>query len=142
MKMNKRKISLSTIRLIFGALVVMSYTANADTYFACSSGYTFQSKNNAARCYKPATYKITRLKPCPSVYIPVVNKKIGHFYKKDYQGKKDMCVGTFKVGPVTNTNALETACPSGYSKQIRSGRDRCRKPMPAKKIPPTKAVNR
>lgn len=141
MKKQLLRKKLITFSSILG-LTLLTNVATADTYFACSSGYTFQYKNNAARCYKPANYMFTSLQACPKRYIPVINKKIGTFYKKNHQGNKDMCVGQFKVGPVTNSTALNTTCRSGYSKQITSGKDRCRKPQPAKKIPPTKQVNR
>lgn len=124
------------------SMATISANANADTYFSCTSGYTFQVKNGAARCYKPSGYVYKPLNRCGSVFIPGINKRIGHFYKRNHQGNKDMCVGQFKIGPVTNVNAVEIACPSGYSKQITSGKDKCRKFVSAKTVPPTRAVNR
>jgi len=117
-------------------------SASAAPYFACNPGYTFQVKNRAARCHKPAGVMTKPLKRCGSVRIPVINKRVGHFYKKNHRGNKDMCVGQFKVGPVTNSNAVEIGCPSGYSKRITPQRDRCVKSRPASNLPPMKTVNR
>ncbi|MGH1471508.1 MAG: hypothetical protein ACRBCS_09960 [Cellvibrionaceae bacterium] len=119
-----------------------SMQSSAATYFACDSGYQFQVKNGAARCYKASKMLTKKPLACGNVFIPIINKSIGHFLRKDYQGRADKCVGTFKVGPVTNSNALDLACPSGYRLKVVRGADRCEKRVPAKAVAPTRRVSR
>ncbi|MGI1678910.1 MAG: hypothetical protein K6L75_09275 [Cellvibrionaceae bacterium] len=131
-------LTLSTF-LLAGSFSMQS---SAATYFSCDSGYQFQVKNGAARCYKAS--KVLTKKPlaCGNVFIPIINKSIGHFLRKDHQGRADKCVGTFKVGPVSNSNALDLACPAGYKLKVVSGADRCEKRVRAKAVAPTRQVSR
>ena len=104
----------------------------AGTYYKCKSGFQFQTTSDAARCYKPArnTYKAPNA--CGNVTVPGANVSVGHFLQRDYQGNADKCVGTFKVGPMKNTNVLALACPNGYRLEVRDGADRCKKRIGAK----------
>ena len=125
--------------LLLGAFSAPGFSA---TYYACDSGYTFQVQNNAARCFKAASWSYKSPLACGNVTVPVINRSIGHFLKKDHQGNADKCVGTFKVGPVTNSNVLDLACPAGYGLEVRAGADRCRKRIEAVAKAPNRKVNR
>jgi len=137
-----KKLTGYGIIIIAGLFLSQIQTATAATYYKCMSGYNFQTVSDAARCYKPQSTSYKSLNRCASVHIPIANKSIGHFYKKNHQGNKDMCVGTFKIAGITNTNAVEITCPSGYAKQILSGKDRCRKTIPSKVKAPDIRVNK
>ena len=114
-----------------------SFSAN---YFKCSAGYTFQTNgNDSARCFKPEGKEYRRPNSCPKTHVPIINKSVGHFLKKNHQGIADKCVGKFKVGSVSNENVLDLTCPAGYLLEIRSGVDRCSKTIKAKAISPSVA---
>ena len=138
MKAKSFYLALSLLLSVSG----FSVPSFAATYYSCQSGYNFQVNNNAARCYKPSTTVTANPLACGNVTIPGINQSVGHFLRRDYQGNADKCVGTFKVGPVTNTNALDLGCPSGYTLQVKSGADTCRKTIAASTKAPTQQVNR
>ncbi len=125
-------------------LLIGGFSTNtmAAAYWGCNGGYNFQVNNNAARCYKQSSVVYADPLPCGNITIPAINQSIGHFFRRDYQRTADKCVGTFKIGPVSNTNAVDLACPVGYSLEVRSGNDRCRKTVPADVKAPTTQVNR
>ena len=135
-------ISLFTVLLVSSAFTGVSSKAHAATYYKCESGYKFQVNGKAARCYKAASKDYTAPLKCKNVTIPAVNRSIGHFLKRDHAGNRDKCVGTFKIGPVTNTNVLDLSCRHGYQLEVRKGKDRCFKTIKAKAVAPTKRVNR
>lgn len=138
--MTSKRFYLALCLLLFaGGFAAPSFSA---TYYSCDNGYNFQINNNAARCYRPATTQSASPLPCGNVLIPVINRSVGHFLRRDFQGNADKCVGTFKVGPVTNTNALDLACPAGYTLRINRGADTCRKTVAAQTKAPTRQVNR
>ncbi len=132
------KLSIASAALVF----TFTLPAHAATYYKCKSGYNFETKSGAARCYKAASASYKSPLACGNVTIPVINKSVGHFLKKDHQGKADKCVGTFKVGFNQQTSALDLACPAGYSLEIRSGADRCKKSIPASVRAPEVKVNK
>lgn len=139
-----KTLNIAVAIVILGFLSA-SYSAPvySATYFKCVNGYSFETNgNNAARCFKAAKKEYKSPSKCANVHIPVINKSIGHFLKKDYQGNKDKCVGKFKVGPVSNENAVDLMCPSGFRLEVRRGTDRCFKSIPAKAIAPSVSVNR
>lgn len=129
--------------LLAGLITTQISSASAATFYKCGSNFNFETNGDAARCYKPAGWSTHPVNTkCAAIHIPIINKSIGHFYRKNYQGNKDMCVGTFKVAGVTNTNTVEIGCPAGYSKQIRSGTDVCRKPTKAEVKAPGVRIQR
>lgn len=134
--------SVITILIASTGFSAVSSKAQAATYFKCEAGYTFQVSGSAARCFKAATVQSRAPIACKNVTIPGINKSVGHFLKKDYQGNRDKCVGTFKVGPVTNTSVLDLACRHPYALRVRNGTDRCTKNLPAKALAPVKRVQR
>lgn len=120
-----------------------SSETQARAYFKCSSGYSFQTNgNDSARCFKAAENEYKSPNTCGNVNIPVINKSIGHFLKKDHAGKADKCVGQYKIGPVTNVSVIDLSCPMGYGLEVNKGTDQCKKVIPAKAIAPTVRVNR
>jgi hypothetical protein len=79
---------------------------------------------------------------CLNVRVPIINKSIGHYLRKDHKGKSDKCVGTFKVAGVTNHNVVDLACPHGYGLEVKNGTDRCKKSVPAVAKAPSVRVSR
>mgnify|MGYP000382924218 CR=1 FL=1 len=137
--------STKTLYLALTALVLVgsySSSSSAATYYSCDSGYEFQVSNGAARCFRAESFLSKSPDACGNATIPLVNQSVGHFYRKNYQGNRDKCVGTFKVGPVTNTNVLDLSCTPGYSLKVSSGKDRCERRIPPKAVAPTRSVNR
>ena len=137
-------ISIITLTLVT-AVFLLSYSAPSysASFYKCPISYSFQTNgNDSARCFKAERKNFRAPKKCPNVHIPVINKSIGHFLKIDYQGNSDKCVGTFKVGPVSNSNAIALGCPTGYRLEVRRGAERCYKTIPAKSIAPSKRVTR
>lgn len=140
-----KKLTVST--LLAGSLVSIAFMApvssvSAAPYFACGSGYTLQIQGNAVRCHQPGAKVYAPLKKCGSIRIPVLRKRIGFFLKIDYHGRRDVCVGTYKVAGIRQTTEHKAKCPGGFTKEVKAGRDRCSKRRNPKNIPPTKPVNR
>lgn len=134
--------SVLIVLLVSAGTSTISVKAQAATYFKCESGYTFQVSGSSARCYKAASRGYTAPLACANVVVPVINKSVGHFLDKDFDRNKDKCVGTFKIGPVTNTNVLDLVCRRGYSLEVRRGTDRCFKNISAKALAPVKRTQR
>lgn len=101
-------------------------------FFRCDSGFTFETRNNAARCIKPASVETRPLENCPHI------GGVGLFPAVDRSGLRDMCAGT---NPVTGEVSVERACPGGYNKRIVRGPDRCERPLPAQVRAPSVSVN-
>lgn len=134
-------ISLTLVTAAF--LLGYSSPSYSATFYQCSSGYTFETnRNNSARCFKAASKTYRQAVRCPNKRIPIINKSIGHFLRKDYQGNADKCVGQFKVGPISNVSVLDMVCPSGYRLLTKSGSDRCYKNVRAEAIKPSVRVSR
>jgi hypothetical protein len=136
--------SLITLTLVTG-LFLLSYSAPSfsASFYKCQNGYSFQTNgNNSARCFKAASKIYKSPNKCANVYISILKKSVGHFLKTDHDGKADKCVGTFKMGPITNTNAAPLACSTGYGLEVRNGADRCYKNVPAESKAPSTRVSR
>ncbi|GAC18233.1 hypothetical protein [Paraglaciecola arctica] len=137
--------SLITLALVTGMLL-LSYSPpshSADTFWGCGNGWSFETKHNSsARCFKAAGKTYKSPKKCASVYIPILKKSVGHFLKTDHDGKADKCVGTFKLGPMTNSNVVPLACATGYGMEVKNGADRCVKPVPAESRAPSMRIGR
>ncbi|UCE32086.1 MAG: hypothetical protein JSW68_03920 [Burkholderiales bacterium] len=103
-------------------------TAQSAPYWGCGSGYTFQTQSNAARCYKPAQTRYRSLEPCPQ--LTVLGITVGYGLVRDVTGNTDLCVTQLRPLPAGTNATLPTACRSGWSKQVRSGGDRCRRVYP------------
>lgn len=136
--------SLITLVLVTGVYLLgyssPSYSAN---YYKCSSGYKFQTNgNDSARCFKAAKMTYKSPNKCLSIRVPIINKSIGHYLRKDHEGKSDKCVGTFKVAGITNHNVVDLVCPHGYGLEVKNGTDRCKKAVPAASKAPSVRVNR
>lgn len=123
--------------VLFGTNMVTSKDASAARFFACLPGFAFSVNNNAARCYKPARFVYRALKKCPIVL------GVGYGLVRDFKrgSNIDFCV-TQLPGNSSVQATLPTACDRGYSKQVRRGKDRCRKRIPASTRAPSRAVNR
>jgi hypothetical protein len=115
----------------------------ADTYYGCSSGYSFQVSSGAARCYKPASERIQALVACTSYTVPGTTMQVGLFPKADHSGSTDYCAGQSALpGVVNNTFAFVRGCAEGWSKRVQPGTDICFKRVPESIIAPTVAVTR
>ena len=136
--------TLISLTLVTGAFLLgYSSPSYSATFFKCQSGYSFETnRNNSARCFKAASKKYKQPLRCPNKTIPIINKSIGHFLRKDYQGNADKCVGQFKVGPISNVSVLDMVCPSGYRLLVKSRSDRCSKNVKAQAIKPSVRVTR
>jgi hypothetical protein len=139
-----KTISLITLTLVTG-LFLLSYSAPSysASFYKCQRGYSFETNgNDSARCFKPARKIYKSPKKCANVYVAILKKSVGHFLKTDHEGKADKCVGTFKLGPVTNSNVVPLACASGYGMEVKNGADRCVKIAPAESKTPNRKVSR
>jgi hypothetical protein len=137
-------ISLITLTLVTGVLL-LSYSAPSysASFYKCQNGYSFETnRNNSARCFKAASKSYKAPNKCANVYIPILKKSIGHFLKTDHDGKADRCVGIFKLGPVSNSNAVALACSTGYGLEVKKGTDRCYKNVAAESKAPRTRVSR
>lgn len=135
---------LVTLTLLTG-LYLLSYSAPSysASFYGCLNGYSFETNgNNSARCFKAASKRYKSPKKCASVFIPILKKSVGHFLKTDHEGKADKCVGTFKLGPITNTNDVPLTCSTGYGVEVKNGADRCVKTIPAVSKAPHRKVSR
>jgi hypothetical protein len=137
-----RKLSMATIcgATLFGVYGMTAHTANAATYYACQSGFKFEVKSNAARCYKAAYYAYKALNACPRL------GGIGYGLVQDYKSgsSEDFCVSQSPVSAGVQAT-LPTGCPKGYRKQTRpksKGKDRCRKRIGAQIKAPSRSVKR
>jgi len=142
MKINKIFTTSSlSIALLF---VTAFHTTNlkARTYFGCPSGFTHQVDNNASRCFRASSKSVKPPNACMHIRIPVINKSIGHYLRKNKVGNADKCVGTFKIGPVTNENVVNLSCRRGYSLKINTGYDKCEKRIPPSAEKPSVRVVR
>jgi len=142
MKNLKVKTVIATVVSIGLLSSMVSMPAYSATYFECKPGYTFQTKGKASRCFKAGKDLFKSPNACVSVTIPVINRSVGHFLKKDHAGRADKCVGTYKVGPIRETSAVDLSCPSGYKLDVRQGADRCKKRIRAEAIPADKRTNK
>ncbi|MEL6363962.1 MAG: hypothetical protein AAFR11_03875 [Pseudomonadota bacterium] len=104
-------INLVLASMLAAAPASTSSAAVGDEYFACPSGYAFQVKSSAARCYR-APRTISR---APEACLP------GQNLRRDFQGTRDMCVTGVGVGSAS----FPPACPNGYRLTVRRGSDQC-----------------
>lgn len=119
-----------------------SSLAQMATFFECKSGYKFQVSGKSARCFKPAITNYSAPSICKTVTIAAINITIEHILNLDYESKKDKCVGIFKIGLISNINTMELVCRRSYHLEVRRGKDRCRKVIPAKTVAPVTRVQR
>ncbi len=160
--MDNFKTSLLLI-CILSFLIANSIYANNQTYFACKTGFQFETSNKAARCIqqKRLTYRSPlacgHLRGNKNRFILAVDK-IGH---------KDMCITPQMVSkkqpaisgligkrgqnlPIaikqTNRGAklspFSPKCEKGFKLHIRRGKDVCGKDKPEVILPPSKKVRR
>ena len=115
-------------------IVLATIPAQAEIYYGCSSGYQFQTRPDAARCYKPASTEYRSLEPCPQLHVLGVT--VGYGLVQDNMSNTDLCVTQLRPLPAGTNATLPTACQSGWSKQVRSGRDRCRRTIPESIVRP------
>ena len=116
---------------------------SAETYYSCSSGYTFEVNSNAARCHKPASERIQQLVTCQSYTVPGTAIRVGLFPKPDHSGNNDYCAGQSGVaGLATNTFAFVRTCADGWTRRSQSGTDVCFRRVPESTMAPTVAVTR
>jgi len=104
--------------LFLGALVFLSpayfdsaHVLAAEQYFGCPTGYSFQTKGNAARCYLAGTTTTENI-VCGLGYVKAIDQ---------FNGGKDACQHQVS-NIVGNYN-----CPSGYSPKVQPGPDVCTK---------------
>lgn len=126
----------------FMGLLLPLNSTYAAKYYGCPGGYQFQVKSRAARCIKPAGVKKVSPMRCPLRTFPGTTIRVGTVYKVDYNRNNDKCVGRIPVGLSGNAIVLAVACPSGYSRVARRGKDECRKTTPRVITFPSKQVNR
>lgn len=116
---------LAAVLALIAAFWTMAATAPwrtraSNVYFACGPGLTFEiSRDDAARCRRPAGVRTTELAPCPAAGAVALVPAI------DQDGITDMCTAT--SGPAV---AVARACPAGYTKRVLAGTDRCEEPVP------------
>jgi hypothetical protein len=146
---------LHTLALLAGTIAVASVgssaaasslaarSPSAETFYGCSSGYTFEVNSNAARCHKPASERIQPLANCQNYTVPVTGVQVGLFPKADHSGNTDYCAGqSVAVGLATNTLAFVRTCAEGLTKRVQPGTDVCFRRIPESTIAPTVAVTR
>ncbi len=98
-----------------------------DDFWGCNSGYSFEVRGSAARCFKPARTQTSAVESC----LP------GQTYRQDFQGASDMCVTGVGVGSAS----FPPACKAGTRLETRRGTDQCVKKIPAAVQAPTRKVN-
>lgn len=120
----------------------LSFSTASAPYFSCNTGYQFQEKDGAARCYKAPSYSYQQPLPCGNVFISSVNQQVNHALRRNYVGTSDKCVGTFTANTVTKINVIDLVCPATYQLEVLSGEDRCRRLQSEDVKPPTRQVSR
>jgi hypothetical protein len=109
---------------------------NDNRYYRCESGWSFEVKNNAARCRRGGGLAQAALLPCVQATLPT-GQKVGTSRRQDYTGTKDMCVTTL---PGIAVVALESRCPLAHDKVQRKGLDHCVRPDPLQVKAPSVSV--
>jgi len=104
-------------------------TARRQRYWACGTGYQFQTDYGAVRCYRAGYNQVGSLQPC----------LIGFHATADFNGNRDWCAAD---NPVIGGVGAERACVLGFTKQVVTGTDRCLKAIPASSKVPWVGVDR
>ncbi len=120
--MKKLKITL-TFGLCLSLLpVTNAISAEQETYFTCKNGFQFETKKKAARCIKQERL----IYQAPQACSKHNNKQSRYKLVLDKKGVKDMCMP--QVSGKATPRALK--CPTGFSLQVRKGKDACAKGNP------------
>jgi hypothetical protein len=104
--------------------------ARASEFYRCPNGYELQVKGQSVRCFKPEAYSYVRPRACPTK--PQPERLI-----VDHRQLEDKCVGSFTENSTRFNSITNLQCPNGFNLEIRRGRDRCKRHIPAKIIPPS-----
>lgn len=158
--LNKPLLLVCALQFIF---LACSINANNQTYFACKTGFQFETNKNAARCIqqKRLTYR------SPLACDQLGDKKAKFILAIDKIGQKDMCVTypsitsqrlakhrsienglkltpdpTRQVNAGQRLSSFSPKCQNGFKLQARQGKDACGKANPELILPPSKEVRR
>lgn len=126
---NQRPRAVSTLLRASIRLLLLAGTlggsAQAGDFFACNSGFTFQEKDNAARCFKEGREIATD----PGACAPPSQKRV------DHRDNVDACV----AGPI----AGDMVCLDPRTRiKIRKGVDTCVRSENDEILPPNRRVSR
>ena len=105
----------------------------SDVFFSCPPGLTFEVNRDASRCRRGAGVRIVALAGCATAGGVSLAAKV------DGDGLTDTCVASPPGGPAIS---VERACPSGFTRRVVAGEDRCEQPVPEEIRPPTVPVVR
>ncbi len=112
--------------LVAGMVAFSGTPAEAYTgWYWCGGGdRVLQVQGTKVRCWIAAK----------TDYKPINNCLPGQVYRKNYNGNRDKCV----IGICTAEIVNDPGCPGGFSLNRRSGKDNCKKYMPARSYQPQK----
>lgn len=119
----------------FAGIPAVNAADKKEPFFACESGYQFESKMQSARCIKKKRVSHRPPKSCP--------KNQGYKLAIDKKGPQDLCIASNnaklnnqKLKPIAPT------CSRGFRILSRRGKDSCVQEQKENIKPPSKKVRR